>query len=107
MKASERRNTIIEALIERNSDKIENLACEFSVNEKTIRRDIDELSLYYPIYTECGRYTGGVYIDPSYRMRRKFLKPEEEELLKRLAVDLNGKDLEVMQGLLRQFARGN
>ena len=66
MKALERRQALIELLCERRHDKIGNLAFEFGVNEKTIRRDIQELSLSYPIYTECSRGKAGVYIEESY-----------------------------------------
>lgn len=37
---------------------------EFEVSERTISRDIEELSLTKPIYTKSGRYGGGVYILP-------------------------------------------
>ncbi len=103
MTALERRNAILDALILRQSEKIENLAFEFSVNERTIRRDIDELSSSYPIRTECGKY-GGVYIEPSYRTRRKYLKTDETDLLLRLSAGLTGKDREIMQGILSQFS---
>jgi len=44
-----------------------NLAFEFGVSERTIRRDIDALSLVAPIYTQAGRYGGGVYILSDYK----------------------------------------
>ena len=103
MTGSERRNAIVEVLLSRSSEKIENLAHEFAVTPRTIRRDIDELSLSYPVYTERGRHKGGVYIDQSYRMKRKFFRSEEEDLLKRLVLRLDGNDLEIIQGLLSKF----
>ena len=45
---------------------IKSLADEFGVSERTIRRDIEELSLIEPIYTQTGRYDGGVYISSNY-----------------------------------------
>ena len=67
MKAIERRMAILETLCERKFDKVENLAFEFNVSEWTIRQDILELSLSYPIYTKTGKYGGGVYIAEDYK----------------------------------------
>ena len=50
-------------LCRRRSETIRNLAFEFEVSERTIRRDIDILSLNEPIYTQVGRYGGGVYVE--------------------------------------------
>ena len=49
MTAIERRQAILEVLSVRRYETRYNLAFEFSVNEKTIRRDIEILSLDYPI----------------------------------------------------------
>ena len=62
MNITERRNSLLKALHRRGHDTIQNLAIEFDVSERTIRRDITELSLYEPIYTMPGRYGGGVYV---------------------------------------------
>ena len=62
MDASARRKSILILLSRRNYEKIANLAMEFGVSERTIRRDIVTLSLTEPIYTQSGRYGGGVYI---------------------------------------------
>lgn len=105
MNVAERREAIVKALIKRGSDKVANLAFEFDVSEKTIRNDIVELSFSYPIYTETGRYSGGVYIDPEFRMRRKYLKPEEIELLQKLSRTLSGHELETMQGIISHFSK--
>ena len=43
MRPNERRAAILDALCIRRQDTIANLAEEFGVNEKTIRRDIEEL----------------------------------------------------------------
>lgn len=55
MKAIERRQELLNTLCRRRHDKIDNLAFEFCVSERTIRRDIQELSLSYPIYTDSRR----------------------------------------------------
>lgn len=67
----ERRSEIIRLLSRRRHEKIENLAFEFGVSEKTIRRDIEALSLSAPIYTQAGRYGGGVYMMDGYSVNKK------------------------------------
>lgn len=64
MNKYERQRQIIRLVRARGSDTIKNLAMEFEVSERTISRDIEELSLTRPIYTKSGRYGGGVYILP-------------------------------------------
>ena len=41
MRPNERRAAILDALCVRRQDTVANLAAEFGVNEKTIRRDIE------------------------------------------------------------------
>jgi len=62
MKSFERRIELIKVLYRREYETINNLAFEFGVSNRTIRRDIDELSRMIPIYTKPGRYGGGIYI---------------------------------------------
>ena len=54
MTASERRNAILEDLCMRRFERINNLAFQYGVTERTIRNDIMILSLEYPIYTAQG-----------------------------------------------------
>ena len=72
MTASERRNAILEDLCMRRYEKVSNLAFQFGVSEKTIRRDILTLSLEYPIYTAQGN-GGGIYVDKNFRLGRVYL----------------------------------
>lgn len=73
MTASERRKEILEVLSLRRVEQINNLAFQFGVSEKTIRRDILTLSLEYPIYTAQGN-GGGIYVDKNFRLGKVFLK---------------------------------
>ncbi len=59
---TERRRKILTALKLRGFDTTANLATEFGVSERTIRRDIEALALYEPIYTKSGRYYGGIFL---------------------------------------------
>ena len=62
MGTAERRTEIMRVLFRRRYEKISNLAEEFGVSTRTILRDIEVLSISEPIYTQCGRYGGGVYV---------------------------------------------
>lgn len=104
MLPSERRHAIIELLCQRRHETMKNLASEFGVSLRTIRYDIEMLSLYYPLTTMQGRYSGGVYLIGDYRMRNKYLAPKQQILLERLAITLSGEDLEIMLSILRDFA---
>lgn len=102
MTASERRKEILEVLCLRRFEKINNLAFEFGVTERTIRNDILILSLDYPIYTVQGN-GGGIYVDEKYRLGNKYLKGEQQELLERLLTGLDGNDAEVMKSIIKTF----
>jgi predicted DNA-binding transcriptional regulator YafY len=96
MGPNERRMEIMEVLCQRRQETMENLATEFGVSIRTIRNDIDYLSLSYPLETIRGRYGGGVRVMDGFYMNRKYLKPEQKELLERLGTSLSGKDLTIM-----------
>ena len=104
MNALERRQAILELLCERRFEKMENLAFEFSVHECTIRRDIQELSLSYPLYTKTGTY-GGVYVMDGFNLRTKYLNIKQKELLERLKEKLNADDKEILESILTGFTR--
>ena len=74
---TERRMEIIKVLCKRRSETMENLAEEFGVTSRTIRNDIDYLSLSYPIETVRGRYGGGVKIIGDFDLDRKYLTTKD------------------------------
>lgn len=100
--ALERRQEILEVLCERRHESVENLATEFGVNERTIRRDIEYMTLSYPIYTVSGK-GGGVYVSDGYRLGKKYLTDKQSELLEELSKGLTGNELAVMQSILKTF----
>lgn len=104
MTPSERREAILKVLCQRRQDTIENLAFEFDVSVRTIKYDIEELTLAHPIETVRGRYGGGVKVADGYYVGRNYLKPNQQELLKRLSETLTGDDLQTMQSIFRDFA---
>lgn len=104
MTTTERRAQLVELLCLRRRDTIGNLAAELDVNERTIRRDVEALTLSYPIETVCGRYGGGVKLADWYSQTRKRLSPKQTAHLRRLSTDLQGEDLDEMNHILAQFA---
>ncbi|MEG2450351.1 MAG: DeoR family transcriptional regulator, partial [Clostridia bacterium] len=102
MKATERRQAILEELCVRRFEKVENLAFEFDVSDRTIRTDIQELSLSYPIYTKQGKYDGGVYVTNDYFLGKQYLKPSQQKLLEKLISFSTGDDLRTLQSILQQ-----
>ena len=84
MGTTERRNAILKALCRRRYDTIGNLATEFEVSERTIRRDIEILSYTEPIYTQSGRHAGGVYVVEGYHMDRMYMLEEEIAILQKI-----------------------
>lgn len=104
MDAVERRQQILELLCQRRKDTMQNLAAELGVSERTIRRDVEILTRSYPLETVCGRYGGGVRVADWYHLDRQRMSPRQTALLRRLAADLRGEDLEVIEQILLKFA---
>lgn len=84
MGAAERRKEIMKILCRRKFETTANLASEFGVSERTILRNIDILSLTEPIYTQCGRYGGGIYISKDYSMDKMYMTDGEIAVLRKL-----------------------
>ena len=68
MGTAERRQAIMKYLCRCRQTTTSALAEAFSVSERTIRRDIAVLSEREPIYTQPGRYGGGIYVTDNYHM---------------------------------------
>ncbi len=81
MNSTERRNKIKQILFFRKSIKTAELAQELGVCERTIRRDIELLSESEGIYTEQGRYLGGIYVIEQFNPYDKKVTTEEIDLL--------------------------
>lgn len=82
---------------------MENLAAEFGVTERTIRRDLALLSCSAPILTKTGP-GGGVSVLPGYYYGRQYLKKDQEALLRDLLPGLQPEQQKVMQGILDSYA---
>ena len=86
MGTAERRNEILWILCRRRHETIENLASELAVSKRTIRRDIDVLSMTYPIYTQTGKYNGGVYVMDGFFLERMYMNDTELNVLKKIYI---------------------
>ena len=81
MDTVERRGELVKTLCRRRYERVENLAADFGVSERTIRRDIEALSRTVPIYTQSGRYGGGVYVAEGFTMDRMYMTDRELRVL--------------------------
>ena len=105
MRANERRQALLEYLCEVRHSTVENLSFQFSVSESTIRRDILELSLSYPVYTVCGKYGGGVYIANDYYFGKQYLTEEQLELLIFLKSKVGDDQRRILDSIVKKFGK--
>ena len=106
MNTLERRMEIIDILSVRKKEKVVNLAFEFNVSEKTIRNDICELSLSYPIDTKKGK-GGCIFVQEGFSLRRRFLTDKEKALLEKIALNLSDEEAAVLQTIVKSFSKNN
>lgn len=113
METAERRFKILKLLCRRRYETIENLSEIFGVSERTIRRDLDALSLTEPIYTQQGRYGGGVYVTDNYYMDRMYLHDRELNVMCKLlsaaengaVCRLNEDELSVLKDFISEYKK--
>ena len=113
MRAAERRKAIMRTICRRRHDTIKNLAFEFGVSERTIRRDVEILSYTEPIYTQRGRYDGGVHIVDGYYFDRMYMSKEELAILQKLhtcaieqcACDLSPQELNILSQMIHLYTK--
>lgn len=113
LKAAERRKAIMRILCRRRHDTIKNLAFEFEVSERTIRRDIEILSYTEPIYTQRGRYEGGVHIVDGYYFDRMYMSKEEIGVLEKLHTyakeqkkcSLSSQELNILRQMIQLYTK--
>ena len=96
MRATERRQALLELMCERRQEKIDNLAYEFNVSRATVYRDVLELSLSYPIYTVAGSHNGGVFVQDDYYLGKQYLSDEQKELLETMLVNCDANQKKTM-----------
>ena len=114
MGTAERRYEIMKILCRRRYETIRNLACEFGVSMRTVQRDLEVLSGSEPIYTQFGKYGGGVYVVEDYSMDRMYMKEQEIDVLRKLYIAADKyKDLlttdekNLLKSLISQYSKPN
>ena len=113
MGTAERRLAIFKLLCRRRHETIENIASEFAVSERTVRRDIEALSLSEPIYTVSGRYGGGVYVVEDYYSDNLYITEDERHALSVIrdfletAVQKNSleKELDILKKVIIKYSK--
>lgn len=113
MEASERRQEILKHLCRERSTTICSLAVLFEVSERTIQRDISILSLKHPIYTQFGRYNGGVYMQDGYYSEFLYLSDEECGVLKKTLsfayqkqiCDLDDDEKKILKNIIKKHSK--
>ena len=102
--ALDRRQAITEVLSDRRFETIENLMAEFNVSRSTIKRDLEILGCSVPLYTVQG-YGGGIRVADGWYAGRRYLRSEQEELLRDLMDGLQPDQQRIMQSILASFAK--
>ena len=98
----ERRQAIIEILCDRRNETIDNLAFEFKVNRRTIRRDIEILSITFPFYTTKGT-GGGIHVVDGFKLGMKYLTKEQADFLESILHNYSDKEKEILVEILNTF----
>ena len=96
----------------RRYETTENLAAEFGVSERTIRRDIQALSLSQPLYTIQGRYNGGVYVLDGYSSGGSYFDVGQKEVVlkiidlaeKQMVRGLGEKDICILKDIVNKYS---
>lgn len=103
-----RRQNIVEILILRKYEKVDNLANELEVSTDTILRDISALrDVGEPIYTVSGRYGGGIYWDVTAPSKRNRLRNVQIKTLKSLVAPgavLTEQSQEILRSILMDLS---
>lgn len=113
MEIADRRKSLMRVLCRRRHDTVANLAREFGVSVRTILRDIEALSITEPIYTQCGRHGGGVYVLKNYSMDQMYMSKVELEVLQKLfdaaakntVCPLNETEKRVLKNIIQQYSK--
>ena len=79
-----RRWRLLKILCRKRHATIHMLAQELYVSPRTIRRDVEILSFSEPIYTQTGRYDGGVYVDEDYNFLKAYATDEQLAVLHKM-----------------------
>ena len=112
MGTTERRQKIMKILCRRQHETMNNLASELGVSIRTIQRDVETLSISEPIYTQTGKYNGGVYILEGYSFERMYMTEQELDVLRKLYIAVNEKSFllsdnekSLLESIISQYSK--
>lgn len=104
MGPDERRNVIWHSLCSQRQVTARRLSIELGVSLRTVYRDLEILSLTYPIESIRGRYGGGYKLCDWFFPKRTTLCKEQVTLLKQLALSACQEEARVLCSILTQFS---
>ena len=111
MGMSERQRAIIEVLKSCKHETIRNLAFEFGVSARTIRRDIDALSVTEPISTKPGCHGGVSYLGKK-QLPTPYMSEEEINVLYKISdlvhnqqEILTDEEVHIFDGIIKKYKR--
>jgi len=100
--ANERRNEIMRILEGRRRESMRRLATELHVTDRTIRTDIEILTVDYPLETERGR-NGCVKVADWYHPHRNILSREQQSALIELLDKADEPQRKILCGMLAAY----
>ena len=103
VRANERRQAIWHSLCRIRQMTVADLMAEYNASRSTIYRDLQILSLSYPIVTMIGN-GGGVKLADWYEPGKGQMTPSQTDLLLRISKTLTGPDAHIMQSIISQYA---
>jgi len=106
VRARERQAEIIRILMGRKKETISQLAAELEVSVCTIYRDIDALSVDYPLHTQQG-HGGGVTLMDWHHPHKNLFSQEQNRVLNELLSVANGHQADVLRGLINAYGTTN
>lgn len=95
---------MLEHLNSCRADTVKNLMFIYDVSKRTVLRDIEYLSLSFPINTKQGN-CGCVYVEEWFDLHRHYLNTEQQETLKKVIENCSEKDAAVLSSILITFSR--
>jgi predicted DNA-binding transcriptional regulator YafY len=89
----------------RKTETVPRLARELGVSKNTIYRDIEQLSIDYPLTTQQGN-RGGVTLADWHQPYKNLFSREQQQVITELLAVANKRQFEVLEGLLAAYGNG-
>lgn len=102
MRGNERREEIMRILTTRRHETMSRLAMELGVHERTIRRDVVELTTRYPLETQQGN-GGCVKVAQWYHPHRNILSDEQQRVLAEIIQTASEQQAQVLREMLLEY----